>query len=56
MGRNRKDDARRNEVKVRLTDDELSALNYLSYELGLSKSEILRRGIDLQVQMASYSY
>lgn len=56
MGRIKKDNLRRNEIKVRLTDDEMSALNFLSAELGISKSEIIRRGVDIQIEMASYSF
>lgn len=56
MGRITKESSRRNEIKVRLTDDELSALNFLSKELGISKSEIIRRGVDIQIEMASYSF
>lgn len=56
MGRNKKDDVRSNRIDVRLTDEELKELDYVCRELGLSRSEALRRGIEIQAQTIQYSY
>lgn len=36
-----------NQLRIRLTDDELSKLNECCDRLGQSKSDIVRRGIDI---------
>lgn len=36
-----------NQLRIRLTDDELRKLNVCSETLGMSKSDVVRKGIDL---------
>lgn len=36
-----------NQFRVRLTDSELKKLNYCSEKLGMNKSDVVRKGIDL---------
>lgn len=36
-----------NQLRIRLTDDELRKLNVCSEVFGMSKSDVVRKGIDL---------
>lgn len=36
-----------NQLRIRLTDNELNKLNACSESLGINKSDIVRKGIDL---------
>lgn len=47
-GRPKKKEANRTLMTIRLNADHVDKLNYLSRETGVSKSDILRKGIDMQ--------
>ena len=53
--RYRKPGIKDDRLEVRLSREDLSMLDYLSYETGLSKSDIIRRGLKIQYNMVYYS-
>lgn len=40
------DNPKRNQTKIRMTDDEVAKLNYCSEKLGLTKTAVINLGID----------
>lgn len=40
-------DPKRNDTRIRLTDSEAEKLQYCSEKTGLTKADIIRKGIDL---------
>lgn len=46
-GRPPSKDPKRNDTRIRLTDSELSKLEYCSEKTGLTKADVIRRGIDM---------
>lgn len=46
-GRPKKISVRKNQVNVRLSDDDYSKLEYLSFRTGKPKSDLLRDGLDI---------
>lgn len=50
--RPRLDDARTNQYRLRMSDAELKKLEFCCEKLGLSKSEVIRAGIETMYQEA----
>lgn len=46
-GRPPSKDPKRNDIRIRLTDSEREKLDFCSEKTGMSKSDIIRKGIDL---------
>lgn len=46
MGRPPKDDSRDNQYRIRLSDEELRKLEICCQKTGLSKAEVIRKGIE----------
>ena len=46
IGRPKKDNSRTDRVDTRLTKEEVEKLNYCCEVLGLTKAEVVRKGID----------
>lgn len=46
-GRPPSKDPKRNNTRIRLTDDEAEKLEYCSKKTGLTKADVIRKGIDL---------
>ena len=45
-GRPPKDDSRDNQYRIRLSDEELQKLDFCCEKTGLSKADVIRKGID----------
>lgn len=54
-GRPTKKDAKRRAYKVRLSDEEAKKMAFIAYKTDQNVSEILRKGIDLQYEIAKYT-
>lgn len=52
MGRPPSADPKHNDMKIRLTDSERERLDYAAKVLGMTKSDVIRQGIDLMYQKA----
>lgn len=52
--RYRKPGIKSNVVKYRASNKDLDMIDYLSYETGMSKSDIIRRGILMQYNLMMY--
>ena len=52
-GRPKKEDVRNNNCIVRMSEQEVVMLNLLSIETGQSKSDILRKGLEMQYKLWS---
>jgi len=52
IGRPPSSDPKRNETRIRMTDQEVEKLEYCAKVLGLTKAEVIRRGIDEMYQKA----
>lgn len=46
-GRPPAEDPKRNDTRIRLTDSELEKLEYCARETGMTKADVIRKGIDL---------
>lgn len=46
-GRPKVDNPRKNQTKIRTTDEELKKIEFCAKKLGLSKTEVILKGIDL---------
>nr|DAH22146.1 MAG TPA: NikA, BACTERIAL CONJUGATION, RELAXASE, DNA [Caudoviricetes sp.] len=46
-GRPPSKDPKRNDTRIRLTDSEFAKLEYCSKKTGLTKADVIRRGIDM---------
>lgn len=46
-GRPPSKDPKRNDTRIRLTDSEAEKLNFCSKETGLTKADVIRKGIDM---------
>lgn len=46
-GRPPSKDPKRNDTRIRLTDSEAKKLEFCSKETGLTKTDVIRKGIDL---------
>lgn len=42
----KKDDPKKNQTRIRMSDEELTKLDYCCKAYGLTKAEAIRRGID----------
>jgi len=51
-GRPPKDDAKRNETRIRMNDEEVAKLNYCCEILGLTKTAVISNGIDRMYEEA----
>lgn len=49
-GRPPKEDSRDNQYRIRLTDEELRKLDFCCEKTGLSKADVIRRGIEAVYQ------
>lgn len=54
-GRPPKEDSKADQYRLRLNKEDRSMLEHLSVESGMSMSEILRRGLRIQYNMARFS-
>lgn len=52
MGRPPSDKPKRNDTRVRMTDDDVEKLNYTAEVLGLTKAEVIRQGINKMYKQA----
>ncbi len=55
-GRPPKTDSKTDQFRVRLDAEERAMMEHLSVESGMSMSEILRRGLRIQYNMARFSH
>lgn len=55
-GRPPKADSKTDQFRVRLDAEERAMMRHLSVESGMSMSEILRRGLRIQYNMARFSH
>lgn len=55
-GRPPKSDSKTDQFRVRLDAEERAMMEHLSVESGISMSEILRRGLRIQYNMARFSH
>lgn len=46
-GRPPSKDPKRNDTRIRLTDSEVEKLEYCSRKTGMTKADVIRRGIDM---------
>lgn len=46
IGRPPSDNPKRNETRIRMTDGEIEKLDYCCKVFGLTKADVIRRGID----------
>jgi hypothetical protein len=56
LSKETKNKTRNNRIDIRLSEDELAELDFVCRELNLSRSEVLRRGVEIQAQTIVYSY
>ena len=54
-GRPCKDESKDERLNIRLTKDEAAMLDYLSYISGASKSEVIRKALEVQYKLKSMS-
>ena len=54
-GRPAKNEAKKNQYRIRMTDEDASALEYLSEKLGLSKADVIRKGLKILLNLSKYS-
>lgn len=50
-----KNKARNKQYRLRMNEEEMDVLNDLSEKTGLSKSDILRKGLEMQRKLLKYS-
>lgn len=55
-GRPRKENSKTDQFRVRLDAEDRAMMEHLSVESGMSMSEILRRGLRIQYDMARFSH
>lgn len=53
-GRPSKPDGKNKDFKIRMTEEELEHLNYLSEKSGKNKSEIIREGLKMYYNLQVY--
>jgi hypothetical protein len=46
-GRPKIDNPKRNQTKIRTTDEELEKIEYCAKKLGISKTEVILKGVDM---------
>ena len=46
-GRPPSKDPKRNDTRIRLTDNEATKLDYCAKETGMTKADVIRKGIDM---------
>ena len=54
VGRPKKDKCRSRFITIRLTDDELKELDKMSFEKGLSRTEIVLQGIRMSLNLMKF--
>ena len=53
--KNKESKARDKQYRLRMNEEEMGILNDLSEKTGLSKSDILRKGLEMQRKLLKYS-
>ena len=55
MGRRKKTDAKDKKCIIRMNEDELELLNGLSIETGMTKADIIRKGLRMVYNLHNFS-
>lgn len=47
IGRPKSDNPKKNQTKIRTTDEELKKIEFCAEKLGISKTEVILKGVDM---------